>query len=76
MMNACCVQGKDVFPIPGTKRMKYLEENAAAVGIQLSKQELQELEAAVPESQVEGGRYDEAMMADTYAHYHKAKPQQ
>ena len=56
--------------------MKYLEENAAAVGIQLSKQELQELEDAVPESQVQGGRYNEAMMGGTYAHYHKAKPQQ
>ena len=56
--------------------MKYLEENAAAVGIQLSKQELQELEDAVPESQVQGGRYNEAMMSGTYAHYHKAKPQQ
>ena len=68
------VQGKDVFPIPGTKRMKYLEENAAAVGVQLSKQELKELEDAVPESEVQGGRYDEAMMGTTYSHYHKAKP--
>lgn len=64
-----------MFPIPGTKRMKYLEENAAAVGIQLSQQELKELEDAVPESEVQGGRYDEAMMGATYAHYHKAKPQ-
>lgn len=65
-----------MFPIPGTKRMKYLEENAGAVDIQLSKQELKELEDAVPESQVQGGRYDEAMMGATYAHYHKANSQQ
>lgn len=65
-----------MFPIPGTKRMKYLEENAAAVGIQLSKHELKELEDAVPESQVQGARYNEAMMGGTYAHYQKAKPQQ
>ena len=56
--------------------MKYLEENAGAVDIQLSKQELKELEDAVPESQVQGGRYDEAMMGATYAHYHKANSQQ
>ena len=62
-----------MVPIPGTKRMNYLEENAAAVGIQLSEQELKELEDAV---QVQGGRYNEAMMGGTYAHYHKAKPQQ
>ena len=56
--------------------MQYLEENAAAVGIQLSKQDLKELEDAVPESEVQGGRYSEAMMGGTYAHYHKAKAQQ
>ena len=38
-------QGEDVFPIPGTKRLKYLEENLAAFHVQLSRQELDELEA-------------------------------
>ena len=70
------MQGNDVFPIPGTKRMKYLEENAAAVHINLSPEEVQELADAVPESQVEGSRYNEAMMGGTYAHYKKAKAQQ
>ena len=70
------MQGKDVFPIPGTKRIKYLEENAQAVQIQLSKAELQELADAVPEHLVEGERYNEADMAATYAHYHKAGQQQ
>ena len=54
-----------MFPIPGTKRMKYLEENAAAVGVKLSKQEMKELEDAVPQGEVQGGRYDEAMMGAT-----------
>ncbi|KAL3149998.1 hypothetical protein ABBQ38_013354 [Trebouxia sp. C0009 RCD-2024] len=69
-------QGKDVFPIPGTKRLKYLEENAAAVGIQLSKQELKELENAVPANEVHGDRYQQAYMGATYSHYNNAKPQQ
>ena len=62
-----------MFPIPGTKRMKYLEENAAAVGIQLSKHELKELEDAVPEHAVQGNRYAEGMMGATYSQYNKAK---
>ena len=70
------MQGKDVFPIPGTKRVKYLQENAKAVQIQLSKEELQELADAVPEHLVAGERYNEAGMAATFAHYHKAKQQQ
>lgn len=67
------LQGTDVFPIPGTKRVKYLEENAAAVQIKLTPDELKELEDAVPQSSVVGERYDEAMMQGTYAHYHKAQ---
>ena len=67
------MQGEDVFPIPGTKRVKYLEENAAAVQIKLSADELKELEAAVPESDVVGERYDEAMMTSTYARYDKVE---
>ena len=38
-------QGEDVFPIPGTKRIKYLEENLAAFHVKLTKAELDELEA-------------------------------
>ena len=45
-------QGDDVFPIPGTKNIKYLEENIAAFQIKLSKQELAELEEAVPHHEV------------------------
>ncbi|QHS53689.1 aldo/keto reductase [Edaphobacter sp. 12200R-103] len=50
-------KGKDVVPIPGTKRRKYLEENAAAVEIQLTPSEVKELEAAIPQNQVAGDRY-------------------
>ncbi len=54
-------QGEDIVPIPGTKRRKYLEENAAAVDVELSPEDLQRIEAELPE--VSGERYDEAGMA-------------
>ena len=41
-------QGDDIVPIPGTKRRRYLEENAAAAELALSKQELTGLDAAFP----------------------------
>ena len=50
-------KGDDVVPIPGTKRRKYLEENAAAVEITLSPDEVTELEAAVPREEIVGDRY-------------------
>jgi aryl-alcohol dehydrogenase-like predicted oxidoreductase len=50
-------QGDDVVPIPGTKRRTYLEENAAAADIQLTAEEIAELEAAVPRDEVAGDRY-------------------
>ena len=43
-------KGDDLVPIPGTKRRKYLEENAAAVNINLTPAEIAELEAAVPQN--------------------------
>src|SRR6185437_615872 len=50
-------QGEDVVPIPGTKRRKYLEENAAAATIRLTPAEVEELEAAVPIEEIAGDRY-------------------
>jgi aryl-alcohol dehydrogenase-like predicted oxidoreductase len=50
-------QGEDVVPIPGTKRLKYLEENAAAADITLTAEQLAELAAAVPPDAVRGSRY-------------------
>jgi aryl-alcohol dehydrogenase-like predicted oxidoreductase len=55
-------QGKDIIPIPGTKRRKYLEENIAASDIALSAQELAEIDAAFPKDAVQGTRYPAAMM--------------
>lgn len=55
-------QGEDVVPIPGTKRRKYLEENAAAVNIKLSPSEIAELEAAVPQEEIVGERYAAASL--------------
>jgi aryl-alcohol dehydrogenase-like predicted oxidoreductase len=54
-------QGEDLVPIPGTKRRKYLEENAAAVEVELSEQDLARIDAELPA--VSGERYDEAGMA-------------
>ena len=55
-------QGEDVVPIPGTKRRTYLDENAAASNITLSRWDLADLEAAVPEKDIAGDRYAEANM--------------
>ena len=54
-------QGQDIVPIPGTKRRKYLEENAAAVDVELTAADLERIEAELPEPA--GDRYDEAGMA-------------
>ncbi len=55
-------KGEDLVPIPGTKRRKYLEENAAAVAVHLTPEEISELEAAVPEHEIAGDRYPAASM--------------
>jgi aryl-alcohol dehydrogenase-like predicted oxidoreductase len=55
-------KGEDVVPIPGTKRRKYLEENAAAADIKLTPGEIAELEAAVPQNEIAGDRYAAANM--------------
>ncbi len=55
-------KGSDLVPIPGTKRRKYLEENAAALETHLSPEEVEELEAAVPLDAVAGDRYTAANM--------------
>jgi aryl-alcohol dehydrogenase-like predicted oxidoreductase len=55
-------QGPDIVPIPGTKRRKYLEENVAAVDIDLGPAQLTELEAIFPRGAAAGMRYPEATM--------------
>jgi aryl-alcohol dehydrogenase-like predicted oxidoreductase len=54
-------QGDDIVPIPGTKRRKYLEENAAAADVELSQDDLARIQEELPE--VSGERYDEVGMA-------------
>lgn len=56
-------QGKDIVPIPGTKRRNYLEENAASGVTQLSKDELAALDAVATKGIAEGDRYSSATMA-------------
>jgi aryl-alcohol dehydrogenase-like predicted oxidoreductase len=55
-------QGQDIVPIPGTKRVKYLEQNAAAVDIILSQEELAAIEDVFPKDAAAGLRYPEEMM--------------
>ncbi len=57
-------QGEDVVPIPGTKRVKYLEENAAARSVELSPSEVAALEDAVPRGAVVGPRYGDMSHID------------
>ena len=55
-------QGDYIFPIPGTKRIKYLEENIAALKLRLSRKELNEIDAMAPKGIAAGLRYPEEMM--------------
>jgi aryl-alcohol dehydrogenase-like predicted oxidoreductase len=58
-------QGDDIVPIPGTKRRAYLEQNAAAVDVELTADELAQVGAAV--GAPAGDRYDEAGMRSVNA---------
>jgi aryl-alcohol dehydrogenase-like predicted oxidoreductase len=55
-------QGETIVPIPGTKRIKYLEENATATRIELSAGDMKLLNAALPAGAAAGTRYPEAGM--------------
>jgi aryl-alcohol dehydrogenase-like predicted oxidoreductase len=55
-------QGDDIVPIPGTKRRKYLEENVAAVDLQLTADDLRRLNGIFPSGAAAGLRYPEHMM--------------
>jgi len=55
-------QGEDVFPIPGTKRRSYLEENVEALSINLTKEDLARINEAMPPGAAAGSRYPEAQM--------------
>ncbi|MEE4420714.1 aldo/keto reductase [Streptomyces bugieae] len=55
-------QGDDIVPIPGTKRRRYLQENAAAVTLDLTDADLDQLRKAVPEAAVAGERYPDTAL--------------
>ena len=56
-------QGQDIIPIPGTKRRKYLEENAGALNVKLSQRDLKRIDEVAPQGAAAGSRYPEHLMA-------------
>ena len=55
-------QGEDIVPIPGTKHMNYLEDNAGSLDVKLTACDLQRLEEVFPQGIAAGTRYPEQMM--------------
>jgi aryl-alcohol dehydrogenase-like predicted oxidoreductase len=55
-------QGEDIFPIPGTKQRRYLEENVEALEVELTRSDLEEIEEVAPKGAAAGERYHEAGM--------------
>jgi aryl-alcohol dehydrogenase-like predicted oxidoreductase len=60
-------QGEDVIPIPGTKKVKYLEENLGALEVVLSGEEEREIRGLVEAAEVHGLRYPEVMVGHLFA---------
>ncbi len=56
-------QGEDIVPIPGTKRRKYLEENASAHEVEITPEDLKRIDEVAPKGVAAGMRYPEAGMA-------------
>ena len=57
-------RGDEIVPIPGTKRRRYLEENAEAVDVELTDEELERLEQAFPQGAAAGERYPDMSSID------------
>jgi len=57
-------QGTDIVPIPGTKRVRYLEENVGAASVELTDGDLAAIAAAVPRDAVAGARYGDMSSID------------
>lgn len=60
-------QGDDIIPIPGTKKIKYLEENLGALDVKLTDAEVKEIRKVISEAEVSGDRYPTAMMHTLFA---------
>ncbi len=56
-------KGSDIVPIPGTKRVRYLEENIAAAAIALDATQMQRLDAALAPEKIAGPRYNPTVMS-------------
>jgi aryl-alcohol dehydrogenase-like predicted oxidoreductase len=56
-------QGDDIVPIPGTKRVKYLEENVESIEVTLTPADLRRIDAIAPKGIAAGTRYPESGMA-------------
>src|SRR3954449_8628529 len=56
-------QGEDIVPIPGTRHVRYLDENIGALDVQLSDEDLKRLDAILPPGAAAGERYPERSMA-------------
>jgi aryl-alcohol dehydrogenase-like predicted oxidoreductase len=57
-------QGRDIVPIPGTKRIKYLDENLGALDVRLTADDLRQIDTAFPAGATAGERYTpQAMQA-------------
>jgi aryl-alcohol dehydrogenase-like predicted oxidoreductase len=52
-------QGKDIIPIPGTKRISYLEENLGAIHVQLTSDDFRRIDEIAPKGAASGDRYDD-----------------
>jgi aryl-alcohol dehydrogenase-like predicted oxidoreductase len=57
-------QGDDIVPIPGTKRVKYLDDNLEAVNVRLTARDIEQIDAILPTGAAAGDRYHaQAMQA-------------
>jgi aryl-alcohol dehydrogenase-like predicted oxidoreductase len=59
-------QGKDIVPIPGTKRKDRLDDNLGALAVRLSSDEVARISAAIPPGAASGLRYPEGAMKRVY----------
>ncbi|KAK7178818.1 hypothetical protein DPSP01_014346 [Paraphaeosphaeria sporulosa] len=59
-------QGPDVIPIPGTKKIKYLEENIGSIKVQLTAEEVKEIRAEIEKVEVTGDRYPPAFQSYSF----------
>ena len=55
-------QSENIFPIPGTKKVKYVEENVKAINVSLSPEDLKQIEEIFPKNAAAGTRYSEGGM--------------